>query len=150
MSVSRALELAAAARQRAYPKPTVGAVLVRDGEIVGEGATEASGRHAEAVALTAAGDRARGATLYVTLEPCAHHGTTPPCADALVAAGVERVVFAARDPNPEAAGGEARDFCFWRLSIWSGHRHSASGLFSREVIGRPRRGDKALSRQARP
>ena len=108
MSVSRALELAAAAQQRAYPKPTVGAVLVRDGEIVGEGATESAGRHAEAVALAAAGDRARRATLYVTLEPCAHHGTTPPCADAIVAAGVERVVFAARDPNPEAAGGEER------------------------------------------
>jgi len=108
VSVSRALELAAAAQQRAYPKPTVGAVLVRDGEIVGEGATESAGRHAEAVALAAAGDRARRATLYVTLEPCAHHGTTPPCADAIVAAGVERVVFAARDPNPEAAGGEER------------------------------------------
>src|SRR5439155_17558272 len=100
--------LAAAAGQRAYPKPTVGAVLVRDGEIVAEGATETDGRHAEAVVLAEAGDQARGATLYVTLEPCAHHGTTPPCADALVAAGVERVVFAARDPNPEAAGGEAR------------------------------------------
>ncbi|MFL5954140.1 MAG: bifunctional diaminohydroxyphosphoribosylaminopyrimidine deaminase/5-amino-6-(5-phosphoribosylamino)uracil reductase RibD [Gaiellaceae bacterium] len=106
MSVSRALELARAARGRAYPKPTVGAVLVNDGEIVGEGVTEAAGRHAEVVALGAAGARARGATLYVTLEPCAHHGTTPPCADAIVAAGVERVVFAARDPNPEAAGGE--------------------------------------------
>jgi diaminohydroxyphosphoribosylaminopyrimidine deaminase/5-amino-6-(5-phosphoribosylamino)uracil reductase len=108
LSVSRALQLAADARHRAYPKPTVGAVLVRDGEVVGEGATEAGGRHAEVVALAAAGDRARGSTLYVTLEPCAHLGTTPPCADAIVAAGVERVVFGARDPNPEAAGGEER------------------------------------------
>jgi diaminohydroxyphosphoribosylaminopyrimidine deaminase/5-amino-6-(5-phosphoribosylamino)uracil reductase len=108
VSVSRALELAAAARQRAYPKPTVGAVLVRDGEVVAEGATEAEGRHAEAVVLEAAGDRARGSTLYVTLEPCAHHGTTPPCADAIIAAGVERVVFGAHDPNPEAAGGAER------------------------------------------
>jgi diaminohydroxyphosphoribosylaminopyrimidine deaminase / 5-amino-6-(5-phosphoribosylamino)uracil reductase len=108
LSVSRALQLAADARHRAYPKPTVGAVLVRDGEIVGEAATEASGRHAEVVALGAAGERARGATLYVTLEPCAHHGTTPPCVDAIVTAGVERVVFGARDPNPEAAGGEER------------------------------------------
>jgi len=83
-------------------------VLVRDGEIVAEGVTEVGGRHAEAVALEAAGDSARGATMYVTLEPCAHHGTTPPCAEAIVAAGVERVVFAARDPNPEAAGGEER------------------------------------------
>jgi diaminohydroxyphosphoribosylaminopyrimidine deaminase/5-amino-6-(5-phosphoribosylamino)uracil reductase len=108
MTISRALDLAREARGRAYPKPTVGAVVVRDGEIVGEGVTEAGGRHGEAVALDAAGDRARGATLYVTLEPCAHHGTRPPCADAIVAAGVERVVFGARDPNPEAAGGEER------------------------------------------
>jgi diaminohydroxyphosphoribosylaminopyrimidine deaminase / 5-amino-6-(5-phosphoribosylamino)uracil reductase len=108
MSLERALELAAAAHGRAYPKPTVGAVLVRGGEIVGEGATEASGRHAEVVALQAAGEQARGATMYVTLEPCAHHGTTAPCADAIVERGVERVVFASRDPNPEAAGGEER------------------------------------------
>jgi diaminohydroxyphosphoribosylaminopyrimidine deaminase/5-amino-6-(5-phosphoribosylamino)uracil reductase len=108
VSLSRAIELARAARDRAYPKPTVGAVLVRDGEVVGEGATEAAGRHAEIVALEAAGERAHGATLYVTLEPCAHFGTTPPCADAIVAAGVARVVFGARDPNPEAAGGEER------------------------------------------
>jgi diaminohydroxyphosphoribosylaminopyrimidine deaminase/5-amino-6-(5-phosphoribosylamino)uracil reductase len=108
VSISSALELARAARGRAHPKPTVGAVVVRDGEIVGEGVTEADGRHAEVVALDAAGDRARGATLYVTLEPCAHHGTTPPCTDAILTAGVERVVFGARDPNPEAAGGEER------------------------------------------
>jgi len=108
VSISRALELARTARGRAYPKPTVGAVVVRDGEIVGEGATEAAGRHAEIVALDAAGERARGATLYVTLEPCAHHGTTPPCTEAILAAGLERVVFGARDPNPKAAGGEER------------------------------------------
>jgi diaminohydroxyphosphoribosylaminopyrimidine deaminase/5-amino-6-(5-phosphoribosylamino)uracil reductase len=108
VSVSRALELARAARGRAHPKPTVGAVVVRDGEIVGEGATEAAGRHGEVVALEAAGERAQGATLYVTLEPCAHHGTTPPCTDAILAAGIERVVFGARDPNPEAAGGAER------------------------------------------
>ena len=108
MTLSRALDVARAARGRAHPKPTVGAVVVRDGEIVGEGATEAAGRHAEVVALEAAAERAQGATMYVTLEPCAHHGTTPPCTDAIVAAGVERVVFGARDPNPEAAGGEER------------------------------------------
>jgi diaminohydroxyphosphoribosylaminopyrimidine deaminase/5-amino-6-(5-phosphoribosylamino)uracil reductase len=108
VTISRALELARAARGRAHPKPTVGAVVVRNGEIVGEGVTETAGRHAEVVALAAAGERARGATLYVTLEPCAHHGTTPPCTDAIVAAGVERVVFGARDPNPEAQGGEER------------------------------------------
>ncbi len=108
MSLSRAVEIARAARGRAYPKPTVGAVLVRDGAVVGEGVTETAGRHGEIVALDAAGERARGATMYVTLEPCAHHGTTPPCADAVIAAGVARVVFGARDPNPEAAGGAAR------------------------------------------
>jgi diaminohydroxyphosphoribosylaminopyrimidine deaminase/5-amino-6-(5-phosphoribosylamino)uracil reductase len=105
VTLQRALDLAAAAQGRAYPKPTVGAVLVRDGEVVGEGVTEAGGRHGEQVALAAAGERARGATMYVTLEPCAHHGTTPPCADAIIAAGVERVVIGALDPNPEAAGG---------------------------------------------
>jgi diaminohydroxyphosphoribosylaminopyrimidine deaminase/5-amino-6-(5-phosphoribosylamino)uracil reductase len=106
VSIRRAVELVAAAGQRAYPKPTVGAVVVRDGEIVGEGVTEAAGRHAEIVALAAAGDRARDAAMYVTLEPCAHHGSTPPCTEAIVAAGVERVIFGAHDPNPEAAGGE--------------------------------------------
>jgi diaminohydroxyphosphoribosylaminopyrimidine deaminase/5-amino-6-(5-phosphoribosylamino)uracil reductase len=108
MSLQRALELAEAARGRAYPKPTVGAVVVSRGEIVGEAATEAAGRHGEILALEDAGPRARGATLYVTMEPCAHHGTTPPCVDAIVAAGVARVVAGSRDPNPEAAGGLER------------------------------------------
>ncbi|HEX3807992.1 MAG TPA: bifunctional diaminohydroxyphosphoribosylaminopyrimidine deaminase/5-amino-6-(5-phosphoribosylamino)uracil reductase RibD [Gaiellaceae bacterium] len=108
MTLARAIDLARGARDRAYPKPTVGAVVVSDGEVVGEGATEAAGRHAEVVALAAAGERARNATLYVSLEPCDHHGTTPPCTDAILAAGVERVVFGARDPNPEAAGGAER------------------------------------------
>jgi diaminohydroxyphosphoribosylaminopyrimidine deaminase / 5-amino-6-(5-phosphoribosylamino)uracil reductase len=105
VTLQRALDLAAAAHGRAYPKPTVGAVVVGDGDVVGEGVTEPGGRHGERVALDAAGDRARGATMYVTLEPCAHVGTTPPCADAIVAAGVERVVIGALDPNPVAAGG---------------------------------------------
>jgi diaminohydroxyphosphoribosylaminopyrimidine deaminase / 5-amino-6-(5-phosphoribosylamino)uracil reductase len=108
VSLERAVGLARAAAQRAHPKPTVGAVLVRDGDVVGEGVTEAEGRHAEVVALAAAGADARGATMYVTLEPCAHHGTTPPCADAVIAAGVARVVVGMRDPNPEAAGGIER------------------------------------------
>jgi diaminohydroxyphosphoribosylaminopyrimidine deaminase/5-amino-6-(5-phosphoribosylamino)uracil reductase len=107
VSISRALQLVDEAGPRGYPKPTVGAVVVREGEIVGEGVTEANGRHGEVVALAEAGERAQGATLYVTLEPCAHHGTTPPCTEAIEAAGIERVVFAAQDPNPEAAGGEA-------------------------------------------
>jgi diaminohydroxyphosphoribosylaminopyrimidine deaminase/5-amino-6-(5-phosphoribosylamino)uracil reductase len=122
VSISRALQLVDEAGPRAYPKPTVGAVVVRDGDVVGEGVTEAGGRHGEVVALAEAGDRARGATLYVTLEPCAHHGTTPPCTGAIEAAGIERVVFAAADPNPEAAGGEERlraagidvEFADWR------------------------------------
>ena len=105
MSLERALELADHANGRAYPKPTVGAVVVAGGEVVGEGATEAAGRHGEVVALAAAGEQARGATLYVTMEPCAHHGTTPPCVDAIVAAGVARVVAGSLDPNPEAGGG---------------------------------------------
>ena len=108
MSLQRALELAAEADGRAYPKPTVGAVVVADGEIVGAGATEADGRHGEVVALAAAGERARGATLYVTMEPCAHHGTTPPCVDAVLAAGIACVVAGSLDPNPEAGGGLAR------------------------------------------
>jgi diaminohydroxyphosphoribosylaminopyrimidine deaminase/5-amino-6-(5-phosphoribosylamino)uracil reductase len=105
VSLARALQLAAAAEGRAYPKPTVGAVVARDGDVVAEGVTEAGGRHAEVVALDEAGPRARGATLFVTLEPCNHHGTTPPCVDRVIADGVARVVVGARDPNPEAAGG---------------------------------------------
>lgn len=108
MTLARALSLAAAAEERAYPKPTVGAVVVSEGQVVGEGATEAGGRHGEVVALDAAGDRARGATLYVTMEPCAHWGTTPPCVDRILADGVARVVVGSRDPNPEAAGGLER------------------------------------------
>ena len=86
VSLARALALAGAAADRAYPKPTVGAVVTRDGEVVGEGVTEPNGRHAEVVALDAAGVRARGATLFVTLEPCSHWGTTPPCAERVIAA----------------------------------------------------------------
>ena len=108
MSLARAVELARGAHARAHPKPTVGAVVVANGEIVAEGVTEAGGRHAEVVALDAAGDRARGATLFVTLEPCAHWGSNPPCADRIVEAGVARVVIGADDPNPEAAGGAER------------------------------------------
>jgi diaminohydroxyphosphoribosylaminopyrimidine deaminase/5-amino-6-(5-phosphoribosylamino)uracil reductase len=106
MSLDRALELADASAGVAYPNPTVGAVVVDNGAIVGEGVTEADGgRHGEVVALEAAGERARGATLFVTMEPCAHRGRTPPCVDAVVAAGITRVVAGCRDPNPEAAGG---------------------------------------------
>lgn len=105
----RALELARQGRVGTHPNPMVGAVLVRDGTVVGEGwHRRYGGPHAEVEALAQAGDAARGATLYVTLEPCAHHGKTPPCADAVIRAGVARVVIAAADPNPPAAGGAAR------------------------------------------
>lgn len=101
----RALELAARGEYSARPNPCVGCVLVRDGEIVGEGFhLRAGGPHAEAEALRMAGERARGATAYLNLEPCAHHGRTPPCADALIAAGVRKVVAALRDPYPKVAG----------------------------------------------
>ena len=103
--VERALELAGESLGVAHPKPTVGAVVVRDGEIVGEGVTEARGRHGEVVALAAAGERARGATAYLTMEPCNHHGTTPPCTEALLEAGVTRVVAGQLDPNPTVEGG---------------------------------------------
>jgi diaminohydroxyphosphoribosylaminopyrimidine deaminase/5-amino-6-(5-phosphoribosylamino)uracil reductase len=106
--LARAIELAAAAAGRAYPKPTVGAVIVADGDVIAEGVTEKGGRHGEVVALDAAGPAARGATMFVTLEPCAHHGTTPPCADRIIADGIERVVIGAHDPNLEAAGGIER------------------------------------------
>lgn len=94
----------------AAPNPSVGAILVKDGAVVGRAATAPGGRpHAEAIAIAQAGEAARGATLYVTLEPCSHTGVSPPCADAVIAAGVVRVVSALEDPNPKVAGqGHAR------------------------------------------
>ncbi|MGH3091567.1 MAG: bifunctional diaminohydroxyphosphoribosylaminopyrimidine deaminase/5-amino-6-(5-phosphoribosylamino)uracil reductase RibD [Gaiellaceae bacterium] len=103
--LERALELAEQGRGTTAPNPVVGAVVVRDGEVVGEGWHERpGGLHAEVAALEAAGERARGSTLYVTLEPCAHHGRTPPCVEAVVAAGVARVVAAVGDPDPRTNG----------------------------------------------
>ncbi|MEA2821861.1 MAG: diaminohydroxyphosphoribosylaminopyrimidine deaminase [Bradyrhizobium sp.] len=95
---------------RTWPNPAVGAVIVKDGVIVGRGWTQSGGRpHAEVEALQRAGEATRGATLYVTLEPCSHHGKSPPCADAVISAGIARVVSAVEDPNPEVAGqGHAR------------------------------------------
>ena len=105
-----ALTLGRRGQGRTWPNPAVGAVVVRDGVIVGRGWTQPGGRpHAEVEALQRAGDAARGATLYVTLEPCSHFGKSPPCADAVIAAGIARVVSAIEDPNPEVAGqGHAR------------------------------------------
>jgi diaminohydroxyphosphoribosylaminopyrimidine deaminase / 5-amino-6-(5-phosphoribosylamino)uracil reductase len=100
-----ALDLARKGRGLASPNPMVGAVVVRDGEALGRGFHTYEGvRHAEIIALQEAGERARGADIYVTLEPCSHHGRTPPCADALIAAGVARVFVAMEDPNPLVAG----------------------------------------------
>jgi len=107
--MQRALALAERGWARARPNPMVGAVVVRDGVVVGEGwHAEYGGPHGEAAALDAAGERARGATLYVTLEPCNHHGRTPPCTDAVLRSGVARVVIAAHDTNPVARGGIER------------------------------------------
>ncbi|MBL8535546.1 MAG: bifunctional diaminohydroxyphosphoribosylaminopyrimidine deaminase/5-amino-6-(5-phosphoribosylamino)uracil reductase RibD [Betaproteobacteria bacterium] len=103
--MARALELAALGMNTTSPNPRVGCVLVRDGATVGEGWHARAGEpHAEVHALAAAGDRAAGATAYVSLEPCSHHGRTPPCADALIRAGVRRVVAAMEDPNPRVRG----------------------------------------------
>ena len=105
-----ALSLGRRGLGRTWPNPAVGAVIVKDGVIVGRGWTQPGGRpHAEVEALRRAGQAARGATLYVTLEPCSHFGKSPPCADAVIAAGISRVVSAIEDPNPEVAGeGHAR------------------------------------------
>ncbi len=101
----RALDLAALALGRTSPNPVVGAVIVKDGHIIGEGYHQKAGTpHAEVHALRQAGDEAAGATVYVSLEPCSHFGRTPPCADALIAAGVKKVVIACLDPNPQVAG----------------------------------------------
>jgi diaminohydroxyphosphoribosylaminopyrimidine deaminase/5-amino-6-(5-phosphoribosylamino)uracil reductase len=106
-AMRRAITLSETARGSTSPNPPVGAVIVdARGEVVGEGATQPpGGPHAEVMALRQAGEHARGATAFVTLEPCAHHGRTPPCAVALIAAGVAAVHYAVADPNPVAAGG---------------------------------------------
>lgn len=103
--MARALQLAERGLYTTTPNPRVGCIIVRDGEVAGEGWHERAGEpHAEVFALRAAGERARGATAYVSLEPCSHHGRTPPCAEALIDAGTTRVVAAMQDPNPQVAG----------------------------------------------
>ena len=106
MTLARALELAERGRGTTHPNPVVGAVVVKEGEVVGEGWHERKGGpHAEVNALRAAGEKARGSTLYLTMEPCTHHGDTPPCTTAVLEAGVARVVAGSLDPNPKAGGG---------------------------------------------
>jgi diaminohydroxyphosphoribosylaminopyrimidine deaminase/5-amino-6-(5-phosphoribosylamino)uracil reductase len=119
--MARALELARKGHYTTHPNPRVGCVIVSDGQIVGEGWHVRTGEpHAEVHALRAAGDKARGATAYVTLEPCSHHGRTPPCADALVNAGVSRVVAAMQDPNPSVAGRGMQRLAQAGISVESG------------------------------
>src|SRR5258708_15417299 len=103
--MGQALELAGRGLYTTTPNPRVGCVVVAGGMVIGTGWHEKAGMpHAEALALKAAGARARGATLYVNLEPCSHHGRTPPCVDAIIEAGIERAVAAIPDPNPKVAG----------------------------------------------
>ena len=141
--MAHALRLGRRGLGNAWPNPAVGCVLVRNGVVVGRGWTQPGGRpHAEAMALAQAGDAARGATAYVTLEPCAHHGRTPPCADALVAAGVARVVSALTDPDPRTAGqGHAR-LRAAGITVTEGvgadaARHDQAGFLMRVTRGRP-------------
>jgi len=109
MSLDRALELAERGRGTTHPNPIVGAVLVREGEFVGEGWHERQGGpHAEVNAIAAAGEQANGSTMYVTMEPCSHHGKTPPCVDAVVEAGIAKVVAGSLDPHPDHGGGRER------------------------------------------
>jgi diaminohydroxyphosphoribosylaminopyrimidine deaminase/5-amino-6-(5-phosphoribosylamino)uracil reductase len=141
--MQRALDLAARGLGRTAPNPPVGAVLVRGGRIVGEGFhTRAGAPHAEIEALRRAGDRARGATLYVTLEPCTHHGRTPPCVDALLPLGLRRVVVAIPDPNPRVRGRGIRRLRRARIPVTVGPGASlarvlTAGYRSRVLRGRP-------------
>lgn len=141
--MAEALALAQRAVGRTAPNPAVGAVVVRDGTVVGRGATRpAGGPHAEVVALGEAGKAARGATLYVTLEPCAHDGRTPPCADAVVAAGVARCVVSVRDPFPAVDGAGLDRLRAAGVAVELGvlARQAASlnaGFFARIRTGRP-------------
>ena len=138
----RALALARHGRGRTAPNPPVGAVVVQDGMVVGKGWHRQAGTpHAEVLALQAAKTRARGATLYVTLEPCAHEGRTPPCTRAILAAGVTRVVYAVADPHPLAAGG-ARELIQAGVMVTGGVLESAARellapFFSAVLRGRP-------------
>jgi diaminohydroxyphosphoribosylaminopyrimidine deaminase / 5-amino-6-(5-phosphoribosylamino)uracil reductase len=141
--MARALRLAERGLYTTTPNPRVGCVLVKDGRILGEGWHERTGGpHAEVVALVAAGSNAQGATAYVSLEPCSHHGRTPPCADALIAAKVARVVAAMQDPNPQVAGSGLRKVRDAGIQVDAGiletqARELNIGFVSRMTRGRP-------------
>ncbi|MBI5612056.1 MAG: bifunctional diaminohydroxyphosphoribosylaminopyrimidine deaminase/5-amino-6-(5-phosphoribosylamino)uracil reductase RibD [Gammaproteobacteria bacterium] len=141
--MARALRLAGKGLHTTDPNPRVGCVVVKNGEIVGEGWHERAGEpHAEVLALRVAGARARGATVYVTLEPCCHHGRTPPCSRALIEAGVARVVTAMQDPNPRVAGQGAQHLSDAGIAIEIGLMEAAAralnpGFVQRMQTGRP-------------
>ena len=137
----RALRLAARAAGRTSPNPMVGAVVVRGDQIVGDGFHRAAGEpHAEVNALAKAGDAARGATLYTTLEPCAHHGRTPPCVDAIVTAGVRRVVAAMRDPDPRTDGKGFRQLRASGVEVEQGMLEAEALRLNEGFVSRVRRG----------
>ncbi len=139
--MARALQLAARGRNGCHPNPRVGCVLVRDDRIVGEGWHERAGEaHAEVIALEDAGDAARGARAYVTLEPCCHQGKTPPCTQALVDAGVASVVAALRDPNPAVAGGGLAALEAAGVSVGAGLMAEQSAALNRGFIKRMTKG----------
>lgn len=141
--MARALELARRGLNTAHPNPRVGCVLVKEDSVIGEGwHWQAGAPHAEANALAAAGDKAQGATAYVTLEPCSHTGRTPPCADALIEAGVARVVLAVEDPNPQVAGTGIERLRAAGITVETGLLREAAeelncGFLSRMRRGRP-------------
>ncbi|HEY9182230.1 MAG TPA: bifunctional diaminohydroxyphosphoribosylaminopyrimidine deaminase/5-amino-6-(5-phosphoribosylamino)uracil reductase RibD [Gammaproteobacteria bacterium] len=139
--MAAALKLAANGLYDTKPNPTVGCVLVKDGRVVGTGWTApAGGPHAERVALSAAGAAARGATAYVTLEPCCHTGRTGPCTRALIEAGVARVVFAGHDPNPKVDGGGAKELAAAGIAVEGGIMERAAEPLNRGFFARMRRG----------
>lgn len=141
--MARALQLAELGLYTTDPNPRVGSVVVKDGKVVGEGFHRRAGEpHAERIALAAAGDAARGATVYVTLEPCCHHGRTPPCTDALIAAGVAEVVYAMPDPNPRVSGqGQAllaKAGIATRFGLFEAEARALNpGFIRRMEVGRP-------------
>ena len=141
--MTQALRLAERGAYTAHPNPMVGCVIVRDGDVVGEGWHAFTGEpHAEIHALEAAGDNARGATAYVTLEPCSHQGKTPPCTDALIEAGIAEVVIALEDPNPDVDGGGAGKLEAAGITVRTGVlaeqvEQQLAGFLSRVTRGRP-------------